>query len=270
MDSFFNKNALKYSTHNENFNMFNTFKGPLYKTNKKLYSQNGEDGILYYIFSCIGYTNKKCIEICAGNGRECNTANLIKNHGFNGLLFDGNNSNVQIGLNFFKNDDVKFLCNWITRSNISGLIQKNNYGGDIDLLSLDIDGVDYWILKELIEKDIINPRVIVLEYQDIIGPEKRLTVPYADDFNGWTDFIPGGGPNYCGASLQAFISLLSNYTFIGSHEGGFNAFFIRKDIKSEYLHEETNLLENVFHFPGVQFGMNVRWNRVKDKHWVEV
>ena len=63
MDNFFNKMALKYSTHNENFNMFNTFKGPLYKTNKKLYSQNGEDGILYYIFSCIGYTNKKCIEI---------------------------------------------------------------------------------------------------------------------------------------------------------------------------------------------------------------
>ena len=270
MFRFFNKKPFEYSKHN-NFNvMFNNLKKPLYKKNHKLFSQNGEDGILYYIFSCIGYTNKKCIEICAGHGAECNTANLIRNHGFSGLLFDGKQSNVAYGKRFFKNYDVNFLCEWITKNNISKLIKNNNYGGDIDLLSLDLDGVDYWILKELIENNTINPRVIVLEYQDIIGPVKRLTVPYSDDFDGWTDFIPGGGPNYCGASLQAFISLLSNYIFIGTHEGGFNAFFIRKDIKSEYLPEETNFLENVFHFPSVKAGMITRWNRVKDKHWVEV
>src|SRR5260370_17108303 len=60
----------------------------------RAYSQNGEDGILWYIFSVIGTTNKKCVEICAGDGVQCNTANLIVNHGWNGLLLDGDEKNV--------------------------------------------------------------------------------------------------------------------------------------------------------------------------------
>src|SRR6266568_6048679 len=53
------------------------------------YSQFEEDGILLYIFSLIEPINRKCVEICAGEGRECNTANLIINHGWWGYLFDG-------------------------------------------------------------------------------------------------------------------------------------------------------------------------------------
>ena len=53
------------------------------------FSQNGEDGILLYVFGLIGMGQRRCVEICAGDGIECNTANLIVNHGFLGLLFDG-------------------------------------------------------------------------------------------------------------------------------------------------------------------------------------
>jgi len=66
------------------------------------YSQNGEDGILWYVFSLIGTVNKTCVEICAGNGRECNTANLIINHGWTGLLFDGDLDNVETGGDFIE------------------------------------------------------------------------------------------------------------------------------------------------------------------------
>ena len=59
----------------------------------KAYSQFEEDGILLYIFSIIGVSNKKVVEICVGDGTECMAANLLINHGWEGLLFDGSEEN---------------------------------------------------------------------------------------------------------------------------------------------------------------------------------
>ena len=70
----------------------------------RCYSQNDEDGIILYIFSVIGETNKRCIEICAGDGFQCNTANLLLNHGWEGLLIDGDPGNVRRGRKFFRWD----------------------------------------------------------------------------------------------------------------------------------------------------------------------
>ena len=82
MNELINKRVLTNQRH-QNMEDFTFFKDkPLYHTAAKRNSQNGEDGILYYIFRCIGVTNRKCIEICAGNGVECNTSNLILNHNF--------------------------------------------------------------------------------------------------------------------------------------------------------------------------------------------
>jgi hypothetical protein len=67
----------------------------------KVYSQTDEDGILLYIFSIIGTVNKLAVEMCAGNGIECNSANLIINHGWHGLLFDGDEALVKEGLDFY-------------------------------------------------------------------------------------------------------------------------------------------------------------------------
>lgn len=95
----------------------------------KVFSQTDEDGILLYIFSLIGFTNKKCVEICAGNGIECNTANLIINHGWHGLLIDGNEDLVKKGIEFYKKNPntyvypPTFIHSWITRDNV------NDYNG---------------------------------------------------------------------------------------------------------------------------------------------
>ncbi len=152
----------------------------------KAFSQTDEDGILLYIFSIIGATNKKAVEMCAGNGIECNTANLIINHGWHGLLVDGNETGIKSGIEFYKKHPhtyvypPTFAHSWITRDNVNDIITTHGFEGEIDLLSIDMDGVDYWIWEAI---DSISPRVVVVEYQDILGPDRALTVPYSDSFN---------------------------------------------------------------------------------------
>src|SRR5262245_37269556 len=77
----------------------------------RAFSENGEDGILLYLFSVIGTTNKQSVEMCAGDGVECNTANLIINHGWKGLLFDGNDAGLAIGRDYYARcpDTHRFL-----------------------------------------------------------------------------------------------------------------------------------------------------------------
>jgi hypothetical protein len=150
----------------------------------RAYSQFGEDGILLYLFSLLGTTNKKCVEICGGGGYD-NTANLIINHGWKGLFFDGNEQYLHKGREFYARcADTKLwpptlVQAWITAEHINGLLEKHGYRGEIDLLSLDMDGVDYWVWKAI---ECISPRVVVLEYNTSLGPEVALTVPYRSTF----------------------------------------------------------------------------------------
>ena len=202
------------------------------------YSQTDEDGFLLYIFALIGTTNKKVVEICCGDGVECNASNLIINHGWRGLLFDGDENQLQIGrriYNFIKttsNNPPQLVNAWITAENVNDLIISRGFQGEIDLLSLDLDGIDYWILKSI---TCVKPRVIVLEYNTYWGPEKSVTVPYDPKFAA--KIIDGA--YYCGASLQAFVNLGKElgYRLVGSNTRQFNAFFVRDDIAEEIFPE---------------------------------
>jgi hypothetical protein len=136
------------------------------------YSQNGEDGIILLIFSVIGAKSKRVVEICAGDGIECNAANLIINHGWSGLLFDGNADLIKQGKLFFEKPTgahrlrrlpPTLVHAWITTENVNNLISENGFSDEIDLLSLDMDGVDYWIWKAI---KCVSPRVVVLEYNN--------------------------------------------------------------------------------------------------------
>jgi hypothetical protein len=240
------------------------------ETGFSVYSQHEEDGLLLYIFSIIGVTNKILVEICAGNGKECNAANLIINHKWKGLLFDGDKNNVKEGIDFFKGIQSctfwppKFVHAWITRFNINQLIKTNNIIGEIDLLSLDIDGNDWYLLKDI---DVINPRVIILEFNHLIGPDKTLSVPYSDSFKAvFTEY----GSDYAGASLNAFVQLCNqkNYRLIGTNEIGTNAFFIRNDIgQKEFVEVQPN---DCLKHPRSIFGQTVRYEKIKDMDWVDI
>ena len=117
------------------------------------FSQFGEDGVLLYLFAVLGRTNRKAVEVCAGDGIECNVANLIINHGWRGLLIDGNQQLIEAGRAFYTahahtmTAPPTLLVSWITAENIDGLIASNGFLGEIDLMSLDVDGVDYWIWR---------------------------------------------------------------------------------------------------------------------------
>lgn len=240
----------------------------------RLYSQNDEDGILLYIFSLIGTTNKKCVEICAGDGIECNTANLIINHGWIGLLFDGDEKRIQRGKAFYSqcrdtyNYPPSLTHAWITAENVNSLIANQGFTGELDLLSIDLDGIDYWVWKAI---ECINPRVVVTEYNDILGPDKALTIPYRPDFRiEEYDVNKGIHPSYCGASLPAFVKLAKEkgYRLVGCNRYGFNAFFVQDGIGEELLPEVS--IHSCFNHPKTQFGIKQRFPSVANFDWVQV
>jgi hypothetical protein len=230
------------------------------------YSQFEEDGILLYIFSLLCPINRTCVEICAGNGRQCNTANLIINHGWWGHLFDGSERNVKAGVNFYsQNKDTflyppKFTKAWITAENVNDQISNSGATGLIDLLSLDMDGMDYWVWKAI---TIIEPQVVVCETHNPIPPDRALTVPYDPKFLFDSE-------NYRGASLGAMTKLgrEKGYRLIGTHRFGFNAFFIKNGVGETFFPEidPASCVKDPFS----ELARKEKWPQLKDLKWQEV
>ena len=245
---------------------------------KKVLSQNKEDGLLEWIFDCIGWTNRKGVEICCGDGIQCNLSYFVRDHKLNGLFFDKNEKLIKKGQQYWssKSNKPKYVQGYVFKKEIGETIKKHNMGGQIDVFSLDMDGVDYWILKDLLkDTKAINPRVIVVEFQDIIGPNKALTVPYQKVFSGWNKWAKGG-PNWSGASLLAFSKLLNKYNLVGVENKGFNAFFIRKDVHKKVKKELPTIKPSEYkmlwdNLPEKRRKkLNQRWNLVKNLGWVRV
>ena len=146
---------------------------------------------------------------------------------------------------------------------------ENKLISHYDVFSLDIDGIDYWILKEIIDKNLLTASIIVLEYQDIIGPELSITIPNIKNFNH-TNYDCYEGPNYCGASLKAYINLLKeNYVFVGCEPSGFNGFFMNK-LHNFSINLELKDISSCFEIEKVKHGMLNRWHRTKELEWITV
>ena len=206
----------------------------------RTYSQNGEDGILLYLFSLLGTTNRTVVEICAGDGYECNAANLLINHGWKGLLVDGDAAQVASGRQFYatcRNTWIApptFVHEWITAENVNGSVARQGFGGSIDLLSLDLDGNDYWIWKAL---DCVIPRVVIIEFNNACGPDRSLTIAYRPDFR----LDLSCRPYRCGASLTALTKLARSkgYRLVGTDSRGVNALFVRDGLGESVLPERS-------------------------------
>jgi hypothetical protein len=238
------------------------------------YSQFEEDGILLYIFSLIPPLNRVCVEICAGDGIQCNTANLIINHGWWGLLVDGDRRSVERGRMFYRRHPdtslhpPRFEHAWVTAENVNALLASGGTGGsggvagEIDLLSLDLDGMDYWIWNAI---TVINPRVIVCEINNTIPPDQALTAPYNAGFS-----ITSHADDFFGASLLAMAKLARGrgYRLVGTHRFGFNAFFVRDDLASDLLPERS--VESCANDPYTRLARDKRWPKVKERPWQKV
>ncbi len=201
----------------------------------RVFSQTDEDGILLYIFSLIGFTNKQCVDIAFASPYGSNTANLICNHGWSGVLICGSADEKILSDDFFNtHPDVKLLPPkvvkaWVTAENINQLLRDQGLTGSIDLISLDIDGIDYWLWQKL---EAVDPRVVVVEFQSLWPAETSVTVPYDPEFQRLKIH-----PDYFGASLAAFVKLAQKkgYRLVGCNKHGFNAFFIKNELLSESI-----------------------------------
>lgn len=234
----------------------------------KIFSQSGEDGILMGIFSRVGVSNKKFMEIGIGNGDECNTANLSCNHLWTGLLVDGDEEQVKNARNFYKNySGISVAQCFVTLDNINELLISHRVTGEIDLMSLDIDGNDYWILERI---NVLHPRVVVLEYNPTFGPDKSITVPYDPEFYRMNYHKSG---YYHGASLTALTKLMKNrgYILVGCDSNGYNSFFVRQDVAEGIFVEVSPSMAYYPAKPRFRAGSpDVQFSVIKDLSFVEV
>jgi hypothetical protein len=237
----------------------------------RCFSQFEEDGLLLFVFAAIGFGSRKVVEICAGDATECMATNLIVNHEFDGLLFDGSRKNVLRGQRFFHSRadtslfPPRFCQAWITAENVNHLLEQNGFVDDIDLLSLDIDGNDYWIWKSIAA---VRPRVCILETNPVVPTNLSLTIPYDPEFR--YSEKPPAGEEFWGASLRAMKSLCEakGYRLIGSHRLGFNVMFMRSDVGLGIFPEVP--IEKIHDTRWPKYQQARKWPLVKDYPWVAV
>ena len=203
----------------------------------QVYSQWGEDGIIQFLLRHVEIKNRVFVEFGASNYLESNTRFLLVNNNWSGLVIDGDPLNVSSirADPIYWRFNLKADCSFVTKDNINGLLERNGISGDIGLLSIDIDGNDYWVWKEI---EVVSPRIVVIEYNSRFGPNRAVTIPYRENF---TRQQAHHSLIYYGASLSALVNLgkQKGYTFVGCNNNGVNAFFVRSDLLVEPLQEVT-------------------------------
>lgn len=201
-------------------------------TGFKNFSQFEEDGLLLYVLSMIDNVHPIFFEFGSDDGINSNSANLHFHHDWTGLFIDANPKAIERGRYFFKkhgNKKVKtpvFLESLITRENINELILSGGLKGEIGLMSIDIDGNDYWVWEAINE---ISPQVVIIETHNEFGLND-IVVPYDASY-----VYPGKHPDYHGASPVAMTHLARSkgYRLVGCNELGFNFIFVRNGLAPE-------------------------------------
>ena len=194
----------------------------------QVYSQWGEDGILQHLVRRVPIDRKLFVEIGVESYGEANTRFLAEHNNWAGLLLEADAEQVAA----IRSDRIYWAANlkavaaFVTRENIDSLLAEHGLAGDIGLLSIDVDGNDYWLWEAV---SAVNPRIVVCEYNSFLGSQRPLVVPYAAEFRraqahySWL---------YYGASLPAleYLGGRKGYQLVGTNSAGNNAFFVRSDV----------------------------------------
>lgn len=199
----------------------------LHEAEFKVFSQWGDDGIIQYLVNLLDIENKIFIEFGVEDYLEANTRFLLINNNWTGLVMDGSETNISK----IKKDEIYWKHDliaksaFITANNINQLIEEEGIKGQIGLLHIDIDGNDYWVWKAL---EVVDPIIMIVEYNSKFGYEKAITIPYKEDFV-WTKEHYSN--LYFGASILSFCDLAEEkgYSFIGSNSAGNNAYFVKNE-----------------------------------------
>lgn len=184
-------------------------------------SQNGEDGVLARLFAVISPVNRVSVEFGAGDGRECNTRALRERHGWQTICWDREHQNEHVHRQH------------VTADNLRLLLSQYKVPHRFDLLSIDVDGVDYWLWEAV--QTPWRPQAVIIEYNPYLPPWPAVTVPYDPDFR-WDS------TTYFGASLGALdvLGRRKGYQLLCCIDG-VNAVFVERDLVPGWPYTVTQM-----------------------------
>lgn len=198
------------------------------------FSQFGEDGLIRFITDHVKISNKIFIELGVEDYEEANTRMLIE-YNWTGLVVEANKNyckHIEAQDYIFRNS---LICKnfFITKENINKIIADSKIFGKIGLLSIDLDGNDYWIWKEI---NVIDPDIVIIEYNSRFG-NSSVTIPYESNFVRGKKYHKV----YFGASLKALIKLgkTKGYHFVCTNSNGNNAFFVKSSLINQKVKSLT-------------------------------
>lgn len=200
-----------------------TEEGPLTPFELRVFSQNGEDGVLAEILTRVGAGERYFVEFGVESGREGNCVYLADIANWRGLFMDSDaHAFTALQRKYRANDQVRTDCAMVTPANVQQLFAAADVPSEPTVLSIDVDGSDYWTWEAI---EGYRPRVLVIEYNSALDPHRQLVQP-ADLEDGWD------GTEYFGASLGAMRALgeRKGYCLVHAELCGVNAFFVRQDL----------------------------------------
>ncbi|WP_431854891.1 hypothetical protein [Azospirillum sp.] len=194
----------------------------------KVFSQWGEDGIIEWLVSRLPGIPQRFIELGVQDFRESNCRFLLQHRNWRGLIMDGSAANMAAvrAHPLHWRHDLSAVAAFITRDNIDGIIRENQFPGEIGILSIDLDGNDYWILDTIHS---VEPWIVICEYNAVFGDALPISVPYDEAFvreNAHHSYL------YWGTSVAAIVHWAKRrgYVLLGSNRAGNNAFLVREDL----------------------------------------
>lgn len=196
----------------------------------RVFSQFGEDGLIQYITNRLRLDERlrSFVEFGVENFSEANCRFLMVKDNWRGLVIDGSENNIkQVRRDrFFWRHQLVAVAQFIDKENINEVISASGFTGEIGILSVDIDGNDYWVLEAI---DVVDPIIIIAEYNSVFGPKRAVTVPYDPKFQRNNAHYSN---LYWGASITALTRLANSkgYELVAGNSAGNNVFFVRRDM----------------------------------------
>lgn len=200
--------------------------GNIQNSEFKVFSQFGDDGIIQFLVNYLDIKEKTFVEFGVEDYRESNTRFLMVNNNWKGLVMDGSEKNMEkvVNSSYYWKYDLTAEKLFVDEDNINDFIKNHGFRGEIGLLHVDIDGNDYWIWKKI---DVIDPTIVIVEYNSVFGSDKAWTIPYKKDFYRTAAHSSN---LFWGTSILSLCDLAEQkgYIFIGTNSAGNNAYFVKK------------------------------------------
>ena len=192
-----------------------------------VFSRYDEDGLINILINGFDNIPKNFIEFGVDDFTEANCRFLTETLQWKGAVFEGNKKafNRMIAKDFYWKKNLLIYNSFLNVDNIQNTLSKSNFKNNLGILSVDVDGNDWYLLEKSL---IFNPLIVVVEYNSLFGNKYPVSIPYNANFNRTKAHKSS---LYYGASLKAFDYLLSDrgYKLVGTNAGGNNAFFVKED-----------------------------------------